>query len=179
MAKFKVIISNPKDGKSSVVELEENRAAPFVGKRIGEIVDGTAVGLSGQKVVITGGSDKSGFPMRPDVHGGIKSKVLLGQGIGFQPPQKSVRRRKTIRGNVVTDDIAQINVRITEKAVEKTIEEPIEKPAEKPAKKPEEKPAEKPTKKPVEKPQKKAEEKLKKAEEKPNKVEKKSKPAKK
>jgi len=179
LAKFKVIVSDPQSGKSSVVELEESRAAPFVGRRIGETVDGTVLGIPGQKVVITGGSDKSGFPMRPDVHGGIKSRILLGQGIGFQPPQKSVRRRKTVRGNVVTDDIAQVNVRIAEKAAEKAAEKPAEKPVEKPAEKPEGKPAEKPTKKVAEKPQKKAEEKPKKAEEKPKKAEKKPKPAKK
>jgi small subunit ribosomal protein S6e len=119
MAKFKVIVSDPEDGKSSVVELEESRAAPFVGRKIGETVDGTVLGLSGHKVVITGGSDKSGFPMRPDVHGGIKKKILLGRGVGFKPSQKSIRRRKTIRGNIITDDIAQINVRIAEKPAKK------------------------------------------------------------
>jgi small subunit ribosomal protein S6e len=163
LAKFKVVISDPQGGKSSVVELEETRAAPFVGRRIGETVDGTVLGLSGQKVVITGGSDKSGFPMRPDVHGGIKSRILLGQGIGFKPPQKSIRRRKTIRGNVVTDDIAQINVKVAEKAAEKEAVKTVEKTVEKPAPKPAEKPAEKP----------------KKVEEKPKKTEKKQKAAKK
>jgi small subunit ribosomal protein S6e len=119
MAKFKVIVSDPEDGKSSVVELEESRAAPFVGRKIGETVDGTVLGLSGHTVIITGGSDKSGFPMRPDVHGGIKKKILLGRGVGFKPSQKSIRRRKTIRGNIITDDIAQINVRIAEKPAKK------------------------------------------------------------
>jgi len=119
MAKFKVIVSDPEDGKSSVVELEESRATPFVGRKIGETVDGTVLGLSGHTVIITGGSDKSGFPMRPDVHGGIKKKILLGRGVGFKPSQKSIRRRKTIRGNIITDDIAQINVRIAEKPAKK------------------------------------------------------------
>jgi small subunit ribosomal protein S6e len=119
MAKFKVIVSDSEEGKSSVVELEESRAAPFIGRKIGETMDGTVLGLSGHKVVITGGSDKSGFPMRPDVHGGIKKKILLGRGVGFKPSQKNIRRRKTIRGNIVTDDIAQINVKISEKPTKK------------------------------------------------------------
>jgi len=134
MAKFKVIVSDPEDGKSSVVELEESRAAPFVGRKIGETVDGTVLGLSGHKIIITGGSDKSGFPMRPDVHGGIKKKILLGRGVGFKPSQKSIRRRKTIRGNIITDDIAQINVRIAEKPAKKPKKteeksEPVKEPA--------------------------------------------------
>jgi small subunit ribosomal protein S6e len=120
LAKFKVIVSDPETGKSSIVDLEENRAAPLIGRRIGETIDGTVLGLSGYKVLVTGGSDKSGFPMRPDVHGGVKSKVLLGKGIGFEPSQKGIRRRKTIRGNIITDDIAQINMKITEKPKKKT-----------------------------------------------------------
>jgi len=151
LAKFKVIISDPQGGKSSVVELEESRAAPFIGRKIGEMVDGTVLGLSGQKVVITGGSDKSGFPMRPDVHGGIKSRILIGRGIGFKPSQNSLRRRKTIRGNVVMDDIAQINVRITEKPAGKLIEKPAEKLVEETVKKATIKPDGKPVEKKVNK----------------------------
>jgi len=119
MAKFKVIVSDPETGKSNVVELEEARAVPLIGRKIGETIDGTVLGLSGHKVLVTGGCDKSGFPMRPDVHGGVKSKILLGQGVGFKPPQKGIRRRKTIRGNIITDDIAQINVKIVEKPAKK------------------------------------------------------------
>jgi small subunit ribosomal protein S6e len=119
MAKFKVIVSDPETGKSSVVDLEESRAAPLIGRRIGETIDGTVLGLSGHKVLVTGGCDRSGFPMRPDVHGGVKSKVLLGQGVGSKPSQKGIRRRKTVRGNIVTDDIAQINVKIVEKPAKK------------------------------------------------------------
>jgi len=124
MAKFKVIVSDPETGKSSVVDLEENRAAPLIGRKIGETMDGTALGLSGHKVVITGGSDKSGFPMRPDIHGGVKSKFLLGQGVGFKPPQNGIRRRKTVRGNIITEDTAQINVKIVEKPEKKVKEKP-------------------------------------------------------
>jgi small subunit ribosomal protein S6e len=36
-------------------------------------------------------------------------------GVGFHPPNEGIRRRKTIRGNVVTDEIVQINVKIVEK----------------------------------------------------------------
>ena len=40
MAKFKVIVSDPQAGTSKVVEIEESRAAPFIGRRLGEIIDG-------------------------------------------------------------------------------------------------------------------------------------------
>jgi len=112
MAKFKVIVSDPRTGKSSVVETEGSRAVPLIGRRIGETLDGTIVGLSGQRVKITGGCDKDGFPMRPNVHGGVKASVLLGRGVGHQPRERGKRKRKTVRGNTITEDTAQINMRI-------------------------------------------------------------------
>ncbi len=115
MAKFKVVVSDPESGKSSVVELEDARVSPLLGRKIGETIEGVVLGLPGHKVLITGGSDKSGFPMKPDIHGGVKSEFLLGKGVGFKPLQKGMRRRKTVRGNTITEDIVQINVKIVEK----------------------------------------------------------------
>ncbi len=115
MAKFKIIISDPDSGTSKTVELEETRTVPLIGRRIGEVLDGAIVGLSGHKVQITGGSDKDGFPMRPSVHGGVRRKVILGGGVGFNPKDEGQRRRKMVRGNVITDEIVQINMKIMEK----------------------------------------------------------------
>jgi len=116
MAKFKVIISDPEDGTSKVVELEETRAASLIGRRIGEVIDGSVVDLPSSKVKISGGSDKDGFPMRPSVHGGVRRRIVLTKGVGFNPVIEGLRRRKTIRGNVITDEIVQINLKIIEKA---------------------------------------------------------------
>jgi len=115
VAKFKVIISDPETGTSKAVELEEARASPLIGRRIGEVIDGSILDLSGYKAQITGGSDKDGFPMRPSVHGGVRRRVVLSGGVGFNPQDEGMRRRKTVRGNVITDEIVQINVKIVEK----------------------------------------------------------------
>jgi small subunit ribosomal protein S6e len=115
MAKFKVIVSDPTEGTSKIVELEEARAAPLIGKRIGEVIEGAVVDLSGQKVQVTGGSDKDGFPMRPSVHGGVRRRIVLSGGVGFNPTNEGMRRRKTVRGNVITDEIVQINMKIVGK----------------------------------------------------------------
>lgn len=115
MAKFKIIISDPDLGTSKTVELEETRTVPLIGRRVGEVLDGAIVGLSGHKVQITGGSDKDGFPMRPSVHGGVRRKIILGGGVGFNPKDEGQRRRKMVRGNVITDEIVQINMKIMEK----------------------------------------------------------------
>lgn len=115
MAKFKVMVSDPEDGTSRTVELEDARAAPLIGKKIGDVIDGAVLGLAGFKVQITGGSDKDGFPMRPNVHGGVRRSVVLSGGVGFNPQKQGERKRKKVRGNVITDEIVQINAKIVEK----------------------------------------------------------------
>jgi len=115
MAKFKVIISDPETGTSKITELDETRATPLIGRRIGEIIEGTLVDLPAHKLQIVGGSDKDGVPMRPSVHGGVRRNIVLSGGVGFNPKNKGERRRKTVRGNVITDEIVQVNTKIVEK----------------------------------------------------------------
>jgi small subunit ribosomal protein S6e len=115
MAKFKVIVSDPDAGTSKVIELEETRAAPFIGRKVGEVIDGAVVDLPAHKLQVTGGSDRDGVPMRPSVHGGVRRKVVISGGVGFNPQKAGQRKRKTVRGNVVTDEIVQINTKIIEK----------------------------------------------------------------
>ena len=129
MAKFKVIVSDPQEGTSKVVELEETRAAPFIGRKLGEIMDGAAVDLPSQKVQIMGGSDKDGVPMRGNVHGGVRRSVMLSGGAGFSPKNKGERKRKTVRGSVITDEIVQINMKIVEKPAVKAAEAKPKQPA--------------------------------------------------
>jgi len=108
-----------------VVELEESRATPLIGRKIGESIDGAIVDLPAHKVQIVGGSDKDGVPMRPSVHGGVRRRVVLSGGAGFNPKKRGERKRKAVRGNVITDEIAQVNAKIVEKP-KKPKEEKIE-----------------------------------------------------
>jgi len=130
MAKFKVIVSDPADGTSQSVELEETQAVPLIGRKLGEVIDGAAVKLSGYKLKITGGSDKDGFPMRPSIHGGVRVGAIISEGVGFHPSQKGERKRKTLRGNVITDAIVQLNMKVVEKPKGKKAEKPKEAPVE-------------------------------------------------
>lgn len=123
MAKFKIILSDLEAKTTKAVELEGTRAIPLIGRKIGEIIDGSIMGLPGHKVQITGGSDKDGFPMRPNVHGGVRRRVVLSGGVGFNPKGRGERRRKTVRGNVITDEIVQINMKVIEKPKDKKSEE--------------------------------------------------------
>jgi small subunit ribosomal protein S6e len=109
MAKFKVIISDPATGKSSASEIEGARAQALVGRTLGETIDGSALGIGQGKFLISGGCDKNGIPMREDVHGGVKKYIVLSTGPGFNPTRHGERRRKLVRGKVITDETYQIN----------------------------------------------------------------------
>ena len=115
MVKFKVILSDPETGGSKSVELDGTRAVPLVGRKLGETIDGSVVGMAGRRLKITGGSDKDGFPMRPNIHGGVRVSVILSEGVGFNPSRDGERQRKKIRGSVITEDIVQINMKVLEK----------------------------------------------------------------
>jgi small subunit ribosomal protein S6e len=113
MAQFKLVVSDNK-GKRISQELKDRAANPFLGSKIGEIIDSSIIGIAGGKIKITGGSDKSGTPMRPDVHGGVKKYVLLSRGVGMRNASEGNRIRKLIRGNMVTEEIYQLNCVLVE-----------------------------------------------------------------
>jgi len=132
LAKFKLIVSDPATGKSSVSEIEGARAQALIGRALGQTMDGTPLGIAQSSLRITGGCDKNGIPMRADVHGGVKKYIVLSAGPGFKPTRHGERRRKLIRGRTITDETYQINFTLT-KAVpaEKKIAAPpklVEKP---------------------------------------------------
>ena len=107
LANFKLTISDKK-GKSTTKELKENDANPLVGLQVGNEIDAAIVGLGG-KMIITGGCDKSGVPMRADIHSGSRKYVLLSKGVGLQDAEKGQRMRKLVRGNTISEEIYQIN----------------------------------------------------------------------
>jgi small subunit ribosomal protein S6e len=113
MAHFKLVVSDP-TGKSSSREIKDILAQPLLGSRIGDVLDSSIIGVNPGKMKITGGSDKSGAPMRADVHGGVKKYVLLSKGVGMKNNLEGARVRKLIRGNLVTEEIYQLNCSIIE-----------------------------------------------------------------
>jgi len=117
---FKLVISEGKD--SHQLEVPATESKPLVGLRIGEEFDASNIGLNGYTLKITGGSDKNGFPMKKDVDGPRRIKSLLAGGTGFKPKRDGQRRRKTVRGNTVSDDIVQISAVVAQKG-KKSIEE--------------------------------------------------------
>src|SRR3989475_6518033 len=112
MAGVKAVIADPKTGKAYKKDITGHYANALIGKKIGEDLDGLYVGLPGYKLQITGGSDKDGFPMRTDLPGPRRKRLLLSGGVGFPPVRPGMREKKTGRGNTVAPDILQLNLRI-------------------------------------------------------------------
>lgn len=125
MANLKLTISDIK-GKSISKELKDNDVNPLLGLQLGSEADASVVGLTG-KLKLTGGSDKSGVPMRTDVHGAARKRVLLVKGVGLQDVEYGQRKRKLMRGNIVSEEIYQLNCKFDgELPVEAPTEEKTE-----------------------------------------------------
>ncbi len=107
MANFKLTISDIK-GRSVSKELKDSDASPLLGLQLGNQTDAAIIGLDGN-LKLTGGSDKSGVPMRNDIHGAARKYVLLSKGVGLQDAETGQRVRKLMRGNTVSEEIYQIN----------------------------------------------------------------------
>jgi len=115
MVEFKAVIADAKSGRTYKRDVTGQYANALVGRKIGEEIDGLFVGLPGYKLQITGGSDKDGFPMRPDVPSPRRRRILLSGGVGFHPDRPGMRKKKTIRGNTISPDILQLNLKITQR----------------------------------------------------------------
>jgi len=118
MAEFTVAVADPESGQTHQLDVDGQDANRFIGKSIGEDVDGGSVGLDGYTVEITGGSDDAGRPMRGDVRGPDLKSILTDGGVGFNPERDGERKRITVRGREVSDATAQINARITDRGDE-------------------------------------------------------------
>jgi small subunit ribosomal protein S6e len=112
---FKLVISDPEEGKAIQYELDDAKTNALVGKSVGDVIEGDVLGLPGYKLKITGGSDASGFPIRPDVHGSGKKRILIKGPPGFKSKRNGMAKRKTVRGRELNLDISQVNMRIEEK----------------------------------------------------------------
>jgi len=113
MVSFKLILSDPRTGKSESSEVKDAQAQPLIGHRIGDVIDGATIGLAG-RIMITGGSDKAGFPMRADTLGGGKNYILMTDGVGYRAKEDGSKKRKLVRGNTITEETYQVNAKRVE-----------------------------------------------------------------
>lgn len=135
MAEFKINIGGTKSQRSFNKTLGGDEAKKLVGKKIGDTFKGELIDLPGYEFTITGGSDKAGFPMRKGLHATGRRRILLAKGVGFSGRKykkkenkklrvkiSGARKKRTLRGEILSEDIVQINCTIAT-AGPKTLEE--------------------------------------------------------
>jgi len=110
---MKLVISE-KTGKSYQVEIPKDKESAIIGHKIGETFDAGQFGAEGYTLKITGGSDIGGFPMRADVSGPRRADVLLSDSPGFRSKNRGERAKRSVRGNVISDQIFQVNTMVVE-----------------------------------------------------------------
>lgn len=127
MAEHKINIGDSKSKKTYNKTFED--ISGLYEKKIGDTVNGEVIDLAGYEFLITGGSDSSGFPMRKDVEGTMRKRILITGGVGMKnQKRKGLRLRKMVAGNTIYEKTSQINLKVT-----KWGKGPIEAPAEEPA----------------------------------------------
>lgn len=112
MVEFKIVVNDTKTGKSHNILVGGHHANSLIGKKINDEVDGIFVSLPGYKLRITGGTDKNGFPMRKDLQGTTRRRLLLSESLGFKPKDSGVRKKKSVRGNTINQEVVQINMKV-------------------------------------------------------------------
>ena len=112
MVEIRLEIGDPKSKKTYSKKISEEEASKLYGLKINDTFRGEVIGLTGYELLITGGSDDSGFPMRKSLIGRIRKKLLLSGGAGFNPKRQGERKRKTVRGNEIGPDVVQINCKV-------------------------------------------------------------------
>jgi len=104
-----LVVSDPKKGKTVQLELDKEKETQLYGKKIGEQFDGGIAGLAGYSLQITGGTDKDGFQMRPDMQGTRKTTLVM---IASKKKGTTEKRTKTVRGNTISAETAQVNTKV-------------------------------------------------------------------
>jgi small subunit ribosomal protein S6e len=115
MAEAKIVIGN-KDGKTYQKVLD---ASSLVGRKIGDTIKGDLISLTGYELIITGGSNNTGTPMKPGVRGSRRTKVLAKTGVGIKKNKNKNLIRKSVLGETIGENITQINLKVTKEGTKK------------------------------------------------------------
>ncbi|GMF56762.1 unnamed protein product [[Candida] boidinii] len=111
---MKLNISYPANGTQKCIDIEdEHKLHAFYDKRMGQEVEGDSISdeFKGYVFKISGGNDKQGFPMKQGVMIPNRVKLLLAKGHScYRPRRVGERKRKSIRGCIVGNDLAVLSL---------------------------------------------------------------------
>jgi len=126
MVEITVNIAHPEKNMSTTKSLSDEEAEVLHGMQLGDELDGSNIGLDGYSFLITGGSDRAGFPMRQEVFGMGRQKVLIKGGVGLRKNREGRRVRRTVSGNTIYEETSQVNVKVVEEGDKALFEDPEE-----------------------------------------------------
>jgi small subunit ribosomal protein S6e len=119
---IKVNVGDPKTKRTVTLTMSAENAKSLFGKKLGDKIRGELVEKAGYEFEITGGSDNAGFPMRKDVVGSGRRKILTTYGTGQRQTKKGVRVRKTVAGNTISEFTSQLNVKVVKHGAHPLVE---------------------------------------------------------
>jgi small subunit ribosomal protein S6e len=96
---------------------DERRLQNLYERRMAQEVDGSVLGeeFDGYILRVSGGNDKQGFPMRQGILTNTRVRLLMQKGhSGYRQRRAGERKRKSVRGCIVGNDIAVLNLVITQ-----------------------------------------------------------------
>jgi len=115
---MKINIACPSTGMQKVLEIDdEKRLQSLYERRMAQEIDGGVLGeeFDGYIFRISGGNDKQGFPMRQGVLTNTRVRLLCKKGHkAYRPRRVGERKRKSVRGCIVGQDIAVLNLVVTQ-----------------------------------------------------------------
>eukprot|EP01069_Polyplicarium_translucidae_P000593 Polyplicarium_translucidae@DN1311_c0_g1_i1.p1 len=116
---MKLNIANKATSLMKTIQIDdEKKFLPFIERRMGAEVAADALGeeFKGYVFRITGGCDKDGFPMMQGILLNRRTRLLFRPGMKcYNPKRKGSMKRKSVRGCIVGNDLAVLNVAIVKK----------------------------------------------------------------
>ncbi|KAL0266031.1 UNVERIFIED_CONTAM: hypothetical protein PYX00_011748 [Menopon gallinae] len=107
-----------------MIPIDFQTSMRLYGQKLGAQIEGELLGedFRGYVFKITGGDDVSGLPMKNGVFTDKRVRLLLRKGSkGYRCREKGVRRRKSVRGCIISGEIAVVSMIILKEG-----EKPIE-----------------------------------------------------
>jgi len=119
---MKFNIADPHTGAQKLFEIDDDKRLRFVlDKRISHEVNGAIIGDQFQDYTfkITGGADKQGFPMKQGILVPDRVRLLLNENSGgYRMARTGERKRRSVRGCIVSRDISVCNMIIAKRGKE-------------------------------------------------------------